>query len=468
MANPIPIEILPRDQFRDYILDNSRWSVVVCHRRGGKTYSSLQKLVKRAVEDVRPGPPRRYAYIAPTREQAKDIAWSYLKAFIHQIPKVVVNESELKVTMPDKTTIRLYSGDTYDRMRGLYFDGVIIDEPEDIDPRAWPEVIRPCLTDYKGWAIWIGTVKGKKGQWKRYTEAKDLKGWFTMNLKASESGILPEDELKEIRMDPMMTEEAYRQEYENDPTVGILGAIYAKEMAIAESENRVINFNPDKGALVHTSWDIGSPENTSVVYFQRVGPFLYIIDHDKGLNLKTGERVAHMIAKGYNYGYHCLPHDAASKRPGGMSFIEELDSAGLKNCMVIPRTDDPERRINRMREMFGNIYFHKDKTERLRESLEAYQYKEEKTSATITSVIWHNWASHDADAFGYIAEAEASGIIETNLPRMVPANNKGSNPKVVVKVKHIEAEDLIDVDPGEAVRVSNSKITSYGKVRVTR
>src|SRR6478609_6331663 len=199
--------------------------------------------------------------------------------------------------------------------------------------------------------------------------------------------------------------------------MGRPGAIYAKEVAEAEADGRVQEFNPDKSALVHTCWDLGSPENTSVVYFQRVGIRLYIVDHDKGLRLTTGERVAHMLAKGYAYGNHCLPHDAASKLPGGLSFVEELASAGLQNVCVIPRTNDIERRINRMWGMFPNIHFRLSTTVELLVSLEAYHRKTEKTSATIRSEINHDWASHDADAFGYIAEAEQAGMIPDNASR---------------------------------------------------
>jgi hypothetical protein len=461
MTQETLVEIRPRKQFRDFILSPKRWACLVVHRRGGKTYSSLQKLLVRAMDaPERPNAPPRYAYLAPTREQAKDIAWGYLKRFTHQIPGIETNESELKVTWPDGRSIRLYSGDNYERMRGLYFDGVVIDEPEDIDPRAWPEVIRPCLTDYLGWAIWIGTLKGKAGQWARYCKALQDPEWFAMCLKASESGIIPEQELEAIRRDPEMTEDAYQQEYECNPNIGRPGAIYAKELAEAEAAGRVREFAPDKGALVHTCWDLGSPENTSVVYFQRVGPFVYIIDHDKGLRLTTGERVAHMLAKGYPYGSHCLPHDGAARRPGGLSFAEELDAAGLQGVCVIPRTDDPERRINRMWELFPNIFFNEPKTEQLRASLEAYCRKVEKTSATIKSEIQHDWASHDADAFGYIAEAESAGMIRGNLPRI-----KGKDQTVTVTKNgpRVIFDDLDDEKP----TVSRGNY-NYRKIRVKR
>lgn len=477
------VEIRPRSRFRDFVLDLSRWSVIIVHRRGGKSFSSLQKLVKRSFEHERKGPPKRYAYIAPTRDQAKDIAWNYLKAFVGSVPGAKINESELLITfvhkMPDGSpgrndgmSFRLYSGDNYERMRGLYFDGVIIDEPEDIDPIAWPTVIRPTLTDYQGWAVWIGTVKGKHGIWKRFCEAKGKANWFTMLLKASESGIIPQEELDDIRHSPGMTEDAYLQEYECDPNVGRPGAIYAKEVAKAEAEGRICEFQPHRGALVHTSWDLGSPENTAVTYFQRIGPELRIIDYDKGLRLTTGERVAYMLQKGYNYGTHCLPHDANAERTGGLSFAEELYSAGLKNVAVIPRTNDPERRIIGMWEQFDNIWFRKSTTEDLILALDAYHRKEEKTSATIMSVIVHDWASHGADSFGYVYESEAAGIITANLPRM-KGTGKAKAPKVTGMTKMSTQRGHDDDDDDEPIRVSLGthnapKTISYGKIRVSR
>jgi len=71
-----------------------------------------------------------------------------------------------------------------------------------------------------------------------------------------------------------------------------------------------------------------------------------------------------------------------------------------------------------MWEMFPNIWFNETTTQELLISLDAYHRKEEKTSASITSVIVHDWSSHDADAFGYIAEAELAGLITKNLPRL--------------------------------------------------
>lgn len=211
------LEIRPRRAFREFLETTKRWCCLVVHRRGGKTYASLQKLLVRALSHKRPGPPKRYAYIAPTQAQAKDIAWGYLKQFTHRIPGILTNETDLKITFPDGMTIRLYSGENYERMRGLYFDGVVIDEPEDIDPDAWPAVIRPCLSDYQGWAIWIGTIKGKLGQWQRYLDASRDADWFALLLRASESGIIPDDELADLQKS--IHPDIYAQEYECDSRV---------------------------------------------------------------------------------------------------------------------------------------------------------------------------------------------------------------------------------------------------------
>jgi phage terminase large subunit len=90
------------------------------------------------------------------------------------------------VEYPNGARVRLYGADNYDRMRGLYNDGVTIDEPAQMDPRAWPEVIRPTLSDYNGWGTFIGTPKGRDWFYKidRDETGAELPGWFRAVLKA--------------------------------------------------------------------------------------------------------------------------------------------------------------------------------------------------------------------------------------------------------------------------------------------
>lgn len=408
------VEFRPRKQFRPFLLSDKRWDCLAVHRRGGKTYSSLQKLLKRALTHKRPGPPTRYAYIAPTQAQAKDIAWGYLKNFTSGIPGATPNESELKITFADGMTIRLYSGENYERMRGLYFDGVVIDEPEDIDPLAWPSVIRPCLSDYRGWAIWIGTIKGKKGQWKRLTEAMQDDEWFAMLLKASESGIIPDDELRDIKKSTHP--DIYSQEFECDPNIGVPGVLFARLMADAETGTpcRIIPFDWDRAELVHTFWDLGSPENTRCTYVQFVGREIHIIDHDANLDdpdLSPAKRWAHMQAKGYYFGEHFMPHDAAAKEKSGKNYAAQMGDVGMTNIRIIPRCHEIWPGINKLAEIFPRLIFNKAKCGYLQESVENYRRKIDK-DGSVTDRIHEDWACHSTDSLRMLAEAMLNGMLK--------------------------------------------------------
>src|SRR5690606_1646233 len=147
---------------------------------------------------------------APYYAQAKDVAWSYLLRFTAPIPGIKSNESELRVDLPTGARIRLYGADNFDRLRGTYFDGVILDEYADMDPRAYSEVIRPALSDRQGWAVFIGTPKGRNSFWEIYDRATKDPDWYHAMHKASETGIIPESELILARKD--MTEDQYDQE----------------------------------------------------------------------------------------------------------------------------------------------------------------------------------------------------------------------------------------------------------------
>ena len=413
----VEIEIRPRKQFRAFLESDKRWACLIVHRRGGKTYSSLQKLLMRALTHTRPGPPTRYAYIAPTQAQAKDIAWGYLRAFTSGIPGVVANEAELKITFRDGMTIRLYSGESHERMRGLYFDGVVIDEPEDIDPAAWPMVIRPCLSDYGGWAIWIGTIKGKKGQWQRYTDALANPDWYTLLLRSSESGIIPADELADIRAS--VPADAFAQEFECDPNIGIPGALFAKHITAAyavsgeQPRGRIFDYPWDRSSLVHTFWDLGSPRNTRCTYAQFVGREIQVIDHDHNVEMTPAERWAYMQAKGYPYGSHFLPHDAAAQEKSGKSFEQQLREAGMENLRIVPRCREIWPGINKLAELLPRMVFHKTRCEYLLESLENYRTKADKSAeGAMTNRIVEDWTCHSTDSLRMLAEAMLNGMLK--------------------------------------------------------
>jgi phage terminase large subunit len=408
----VNLDIEPRTAFAPYLWRKERWACMVVHRRGGKTFASIQDLLLRALTKRRKGPPKRYAYVAPTRDQAKDIAWGYLTEFTGPMPGTKINQQELSVTLHNKASIRLYSGDSYERMRGVYLDGAVIDEPADIDPDAWPSVIRPCLSDYSGWATFIGTPKGQNAFYDRWKEATSSPEWFSMMLKSSESGIIPADELASIRRGT--PEHLYRQEFECDFTVPMPGSIYAGAIDEARAQGRVCEMPVDGSSPVCTSWDLGSPENTSVWFFQIVGREIRFIDFHKGDKGTLTERVALMKSLGYNYDKHYLPHDAQQTERTGTTFATELVRAGMPggSVVTVPRTHDVWVGINHGLEMFNALSFRMPHCVDGLNALASYRTRRQGEGAAQTDLPIHDWASHPSDAARVMFEAHRSGMIK--------------------------------------------------------
>ena len=187
MAQEIRIEYEPRQQFIPFHQREQRWACLVVHRRGGKTVACINDLGARALYTTKQN--ARYAYLAPFYRQAKDVAWAYLKQYLK--PAITkVRESELRVELINGSWITLYGADNPDALRGIYLDGVILDEFGDCRPSLWGQVILPTLVDRGGWAVFIGTPKGKNHFYKIAQRSKLEPGWFNLTLKASMSGII--------------------------------------------------------------------------------------------------------------------------------------------------------------------------------------------------------------------------------------------------------------------------------------
>jgi hypothetical protein len=420
----IRIKIIPRPQFAGYLSRSARWSCLVVHRRGGKTFCCVQDLIARSLTHSRPGPPLRYAYLAPTRDQAKDIAWGYLTEFTSRIPGVEINKADLQVTLPNKAVIRLYSGEAYERMRGLYFDGVVIDEYADIDPNAWDSVIRPCLTDYQGWATFIGTPKGKNAFWRVHLRSLEESGWFSLVLRASESGIIDPGELEDIRKGT--PEPVYRQEMECDFSIGRPGAIYSRAIEAARQSKRVTNdvlwF---KELPVYTAWDVGAPHNQKVWIFQPCGDRINFLESLSGDQecATPADWASRLKAKQYAYGGHFLPHDACSE-VGGL-WQDGLNRAGLTGIVPVPRQVSVWDGINLAVDALPRCFFNLDGCADGLDSLDAYHSKEERDGVTIKDIPVHDWASHYSDSFSLAHQAIQKGLVRDRsaIPRR-PADSR--------------------------------------------
>jgi hypothetical protein len=186
-----------------------RFSVVVAHRRMGKTVLAVNALIDAALRCRKPDP--RYAYIAPFRGQAKAVAWDYLRRYGLAVPGTVAAEGELSITFPNGARIRLFGADNPDALRGIYLDGAVLDEVADMKPEVWGEVIRPALSDRLGWCLFIGTPKGINLFHELYQHACIDPTWYAGLFPVDETGLVAAGELELARA--VMSANSYRQEF---------------------------------------------------------------------------------------------------------------------------------------------------------------------------------------------------------------------------------------------------------------
>jgi phage terminase large subunit len=401
-SREIVIPYQPRAQFQAFHDRTQRWACIVAHRRAGKTVACLNELQRAALLCPRERP--RFAYIAPYLKQAKSVAWDYMLHYSAPIPGIEVNHSELKVTYPNGGQVRLYGADNADGMRGLYFDGVVLDEPADFDPRVWPEILRPALSDRLGWAVFIGTPKGHNGFYEIREIARTDPDWLHIELKASETGLLPADELAAARK--LMTEDQYNQEFECSFDAAIVGAYYGILMREAEEAKRITRVPHSPDLQVYTAWDLGIGDQTVIWFAQLTGAEVRIIDcyaaSGVGLDhytkiLKEGHR-AH-----YQYAEHILPHDAmVADLSTGKSRVQVLGNLGI-SPRVLEREGNVDDGINTVRMMLPRCWFDAEKCATGIEALKQYRCEFDEDRKVFKNRPLHDWTSDYADAFRYLA-----------------------------------------------------------------
>lgn len=431
----IPYTPRPLQRVLHDALESHRWCVAVCHRRFGKTVLAINHLQKQALLSTKERP--RFAYVAPTYKQGKAIAWDYMKHYAAPIPSVTVNESELRIDYPNGAQVRIYGADNPDSLRGIYLDGAVLDEYGLQPPTIFDEVIRPLLTDRRGWALFIGTPNGKNQFYDVAHRARTTEGWYFAEYKASDTGVIPVDELEAARS--QMTEDSYLQEFECSFEASVKGAIYAREMMQARRDGRVAVVPYDPQMLVDTDWDLGVGDATSI-WFSQSSPSgqVRLIDYYES----SGEGLQHyasvLKSKPYAYGSHWAPHDIEVRELGsGLSRKQIAQGLGLYFQTV-------ERRsladgIAAARVLLPKCWFDETRCHHGIESLQHYRWDYNQRIDEFKPVPVHDWASHCADAFRGLA-------VRHFTPKMAKREN----------------DRLRDTDSGDARRRRSDQIGGRG------
>jgi phage terminase large subunit len=430
MQNPeLIVDYQPRDQFAGFHDRLQRFACIVTHRRAGKTVACIHDLQRAAAASQRMRP--RLAYLSPFLKQSKAVAWDYLRGAMAPLRAIGarVHESELRVDYANGGQVRLYGADNPDALRGIYLDGVVLDEYADMDPRVWSEIIRPALADRAGWAVFIGTPKGRNAFFELWRRAQSEANWFSLMLKASDTGLIPASELALAKRD--LSEEQYAQEFECSFEAAVVGAYFGKLMARADAERRIAAVPYDPAAPVWTSWDLGVRDATAIWFAQVIGREIRIIDYYEASGVDLGHYVRELSARPYVYAGHIVPHDAQARELGtGKSRLEVLASLRLKNLQIAPmhRLEDG---INAVRVFLPKCWFDAEKCARGIDALKLYRadVDERRADPSGTPLLKpqpvHDWTSHAADSFRYLALTLDRQVTQTGFYRRIEYASEG-------------------------------------------
>ena len=428
----VTLNYTPRKQFVDFHNRAERWALMVCHRRSGKTVACVHDLVLKALYTKKKN--ARFAYVAPFRQQAKEIAWTYLKDATEDIRVGKARESELRVKLPNDAWVTLYGADNPDALRGLYFDGAIMDEFGDMKPSLLGEVILPTLTDRKGWLAIIGTSKGRNQFFTAARRAESDEEWFYKLLRASESHIIAPADL--VEMQAQMTPEEYEQEFECSFDAAVKGTFYAHLINKAEKDQRIAPvplYDPEQKVTIAA--DLGYSDSTAFWFWQRRPDGFAVIDYHEAAGQDLKYYLNMLLERGYQYDTIWLPHDAKARTlQTGRSTIEQL----VRPHNLLPDKFEPTARlpirivpklavhqgIDAVRLILPMCYFDKTNCFDGIEALRSYQRKWIDHTQTFAATPLHNWASNGADAFRYMAlvaqkSKGQSAEVHINRPRQL-------------------------------------------------
>jgi phage terminase large subunit len=397
--------------------------ILVWHRRAGKTVALINELQRQAMEST--APRARYAYVAPFLKQAKIIAWDYLVHYSSVIPGVKVNAGELSVDYPNGARVRLFGADNPDSLRGIYLDGVVLDEYGQIPKLLRTEVLLPALADRDGWEVLCGTPKGRNQFYyavhgdDEWVGAVNDPAWLVNVLRASESGIFTPEQLQHLKR--QMGADLYAQEMECDWSVSDKGSFLGRQLEVVRRENRITTVGLSTGIPVITGWDLGIGDATSIWFAQVAASELHVIDYYES----TGEGLAHYAKvlqdKGYLYGKHFFPHDAAARsKQTGITYEQMANKLGIRPSSIVP-IGDFDASVEGARQLLANAWFDAEKCKAGIAALDAWRKVFNARMGQHGDEEQHDWASHGAAAWRTLAMAKLGHKLS---PRMFEKTTK--------------------------------------------
>lgn len=396
--------------------------VYVLHRRAGKDLTAINDMAKAVFERI-----GIYYYLFPTFAQAKKVIWDGMtgegRRFIDYFPPKLIrktNSTEMKIEFINGSILQLIGTDNYDSIKGTNCVGAIFSEYALQDPRAWELVIEPILAENDGWAKFLYTPNGKNHGYELWNYAESSSDWFSMmrtinqTKKPDGTPVITPEFIQSLR-DRNVDEELIQQEYYCSFRMGTAGAYYAKLMEAARQAGRIRRVPFDNTLPVHTAWDIGVNDFTSIIFFQKIWREYHVINfyENMGEGVQFYAQIMQDMAKefGYYWGNHYAPHDvkARSFAAEGKSTLQVANSLGL-HFQPLPKTN-LAMGLAAVRSLIPKCYFDEEKCKLLIRHLENYTKAWNNTLKVWMDTPKHDEHSHGSDGFRMFGLAEKSDLI---------------------------------------------------------
>lgn len=310
-------------------------------------------------------------------------------------------DDDMRIKFTNGSTWQVLGSDNFNSLIGSPPVGLVFSEYALANPSAW-DYLRPILAENNGWAVFIFTPRGKNHAWKLYEMARQNKDWFAQRLGVDETKAIG-PEIIEAERASGMSEDMIEQEYYCSFDAAITGAYYGKQLAEAEKEGRIAKVPWQPATLVHTAWDLGIGDSTAIWFCQQIGQEVRLIDFYENFGVGLDHYAKILREKPYAYGDHILPHDAmVADLSTGRSRLQTLASLGI-SARVLPREPSIEDGFNAVRNLLPSCWFDAEKCARGIEALKQYQCLYDDKRKIYSARPRHDWTSHAADAFRYLA-----------------------------------------------------------------
>ena len=386
-------------------MERYRNSVIVAHRRAGKTVAVVAQVIRDVFACQHPEP--QAAYIAPTAKQARRVSWPYFRRMLANVPGVKFKEAQQEIALPNGGRITLASGEDYDAIRGMYLDAAVVDEAADCPESLITAVLMPALLDRDGKLILIGTVKGRGPFWRMYEKARDSEDWYAGLFLPRDTGVIPDHKLEAIRRE--LSESEFAQEFLCDPSAAVKGAFWAKELRQAEAEGRICAVRHDQRLPVVAAMDLGMADSTAIWLAQlHSGGEIRLIGYREYQNTAFVRILQELRELPYKIDRWIGPHDLRVREyTSGQSRLDAAADLGIifEVCPRLPVIDG----IEAVRACINRMVFDQVGCRSGLDVLALYRAKWDDTARVLSRNPIHDFTSHGADAMRYLITGTQGG-----------------------------------------------------------